>query len=365
MRGSRREFIKSSASVAALAATGLGTSSPDGARVRSTIAGRSARADREWMKLSLAYFYGGPAGRPQRVALAKQMGVLGGVGGAWAGVAETRKAYDDAGLEWTVLEGVNLTRAQLGVEGRDEDIERLIGLMRDCTEYGGPDVICYNWMPAVSWSRTDTARLDRGGSLVTAFDLDDADPVPTEYGDAFTHEDLWENMAYFLDAVVPEAAHYGIKLALHPDDPPVDRLRGIPRIITSVDAMKRVTEMVDSPYNGLCFCQGSVASQGPDVDIPAAIRHFGDRGKIHFVHFRDIRGGAQRFVEAWHDDGQNDMMAAMQAYYDAGFRGPIRPDHVPTISGYEENEFPGYNDLGALFAYGYIKGLMEGVAEGG
>lgn len=143
----------------------------------------------------------------------------------------------------------------------------------------------------------------------------------------------------------------------------MDRLRGIARIITSVDALKRVTQIIDSPSNGLCFCQGSVASQGPDVDMSAAIRWFGERGKIHFVHFRDVRGSPRSFTEALHDDGQNDMFAAMKAYYDVGFRGPIRPDHVPTITGYEENEFPGYNDLGALFAIGYLKGLMEGAAR--
>ncbi|MEX0600255.1 MAG: mannonate dehydratase, partial [Rhodothermales bacterium] len=353
MTNSRRDFIRKSASAAALVAVGTQPSSAGTSRVYDTEA--------EWMKLSIAYFYGGVNGRPQRVALAKQMGVLGGVGGGGRDVAATKQAYEDNGLEWTVLEGVNLTRAQLGVEGRDENIERFVELMQSCSD-AGIDTICYNWMPAVSWSRSDTARVDRGGSLVTAFDMDDADPTPTEFGDDFTHEELWDNMAYFLQAVVPEAERLGIKLALHPDDPPVERLRGIPRIITSVDALKRVTRIVDSPSNGLCFCQGSIASQGPEVDIPAAIRWFGERGKIHFVHFRDVRGTPRKFTEAWHDDGQNDMFAAMQAYYDVGFRGPIRPDHVPTITGYEENEYPGYNDLGTLFAIGYIRGLMEGAA---
>lgn len=374
MNNSRREFLKKGASMAALAAVGVGTSSEKTATgstehpaIRSgcepaSTARRHRDGDTEWMKLSLAYFYGGVTGRPQRVELAKQMGVLGGVGGAGRRVAETKKAYENAGLEWTVLEGVNLTRAQLGVEGRDENIDTFIALIRECSE-AGMDVICYNWMPAVSWSRSDTARIDRGGSLVTAFDYEDIDQSLTEFGDDFSHDRLWENMEYFLHAVVPEAERLGVKLALHPDDPPVERLRGIPRIITSVDALKRVTEIFPSPSNGLCFCQGSIASQGEDVDVPAAIRYFGERGNIHFVHFRDVRGTPRNFVEAWHDDGHTDMHAAMQAYFDIGFRGPIRPDHVPTITGYEENTHPGYNDLGTLFAFGYIKGLMEAVAN--
>jgi mannonate dehydratase len=360
MKRSRREFIGSGAALAALVASGARPAGAQG----TVAAGAGHRWDETcaWMKLSLAYFHGGVGGRPERVSMARQMGVLGGVGGGGRDVAETKRAYEAAGLEWTVLEGVNLTRAQLGVKGRDQDIERFIALIRDCAAVG-QRIICYNWMPAVSWSRSDTARVDRGGSLVTAFDLEHASTELTEYGDRFTHDDLWKNMEYFLRAVVPEAEKHDVKLALHPDDPPVERLRGIPRIVTSVDALERVTQIYPSRHNGLTFCQGSIASQGPDVDIPAAIRRFGERGLIHFVHFRDVRGTPGSFVEAWHDDGQNDMYAAMKTYYDVGFRGPIRPDHVPTVTGLEENRFPGYNDLGALFAIGYIKGLMEAVMK--
>lgn len=176
MAAARRDFLKKSTAAAALAAMGL---------CPSTSAVRAAERrghGATWMKLSLAYFYGGVDGRPQRMSLAKQMGVLGGVGGGGRDVGATKRAYEEHGLEWTVLEGVNLTRAQLGVEGREEDIERFIRLMQDCAD-AGVDTICYNWMPAVSWSRTDMARTDRGGSLVTAFDLDAADLTPTEFGD--------------------------------------------------------------------------------------------------------------------------------------------------------------------------------------
>ena len=357
MKTSRREFI---GVTAALAASARPTAATSLRPTRTPAPGQRWDECCSWMTLSLAYFHaGGVGGRPKRVAMAKQMGVLGGVGGGGRDVAATKRAYEEAGLTWTVLEGVNLTRAQLGVDGRDEEIDRFIRLIRDCAAVE-QRIICYNWMPAVGWSRSDNARPDRGGSLVTAFDVEQARTDLTEYGDRFTHADMWKNIEYFLKAVVPEAERHGVKLALHPDDPPVDRLRGIPRIITSIDALKRVTQICPSPMNGLTFCQGSVASQGPDVDIAAAIRWFGSRKLIHFVHFRDVRGTPTNFVEAWHDDGQNDMYAAMRAYYEVGFRGPIRPDHVATVAGLEENTYPGYNDLGALFAIGYIKGLMEG-----
>ncbi|WP_234572978.1 mannonate dehydratase [Rhodohalobacter sp. 614A] len=349
----RRDFIKKSASLAALSAAGF----IPGKGFGFGGMGRPA-PETEWMEFSVAHW--NP--NPKRMQLTKMMGVLGGVSGSGGDAAARKKEFEDAGLKWTVLEGVNLTRAQLGVEGRDENIEQFIDLIKECSEVG-QKIICYNWMPAVSWSRSNSSAPSRGGSKVTRFDIEDANTELTRYGDDFTHEDLWENMEYFLNAVVPEAEKYDVKLALHPDDPPIDRLRGIPRIITSVDALKRVTQLYDSPYNGLTFCQGSIASQGKDVDIPAAIRWFGERDLIHFVHFRDVRGTPTNFEETWHDDGQNDMYEAMKAYYDVGFRGPIRPDHVPGITGYENTDSVGYTDLGLLFAVGYIRGLMEAVIK--
>ena len=356
MSDSRRDFVKKSATLAALSAIGLNpaTSSAFSPR-KSPLADRDPAS--EWMDLSVAHWQP----QPKRMQLTKMMGVMGGVSGSGGDAAARKKEFEDAGLKWTVLEGVRLDRAQLGIEGRDEDIENLVALMEECKAVG-QDVICYNWMPVISWARTDMAREDRGGSLVTAFDYENMKTHElTEYGE-FSKEKMWENMEYFLHAVIPEAERIGVKLALHPDDPPVDHMRGISRIMTSFEAFKRMTEIYPSPYNGLTFCQGSFASQ-KDTNIPEAIRYFGERDLIHFVHFRDVRGDTTNFTEAWHDDGKTDMYEAMKAYHEVGFRGPIRPDHVPTITGYEENENPGYNDLGTLFAIGYIKGLMESVAK--
>jgi len=98
------------------------------------------------------------------------------------------------------------------------------------------------------------------------------------------------------------------------------------------------------------------------ADIPTLIKHYG-KDKIHFVHFRNVRGGKFKFEETFHDEGQIDMYAAMKAYYDIGFKGPIRPDHVPTMAG-DSNDFPGYSTIGTLYALGYIRGLMESVSRG-
>ncbi len=347
MQDTRRDFIKKTASLTVLSA-GLGS-----ARVNA----KPQTSDKIWAELCLAHFYGFDE---VRMNLSKQMGVLGAVTSGGSDLKQIQSRFREAGLEWRVLEGVNLSRAQLGVPGKDEDIEKLMRLIQGCAEIG-IDTICYNWMPLINWARTDTARPSRGGSLLTAFDYDDIeDNSLTEYGE-FTPENMWNNMQYFLDAIIPVAEQYNVKLALHPDDPPVDKIRGIPRIFTTVEAFKRLIKMNPSDYNGICFCQGSFASQ-KDTDIPAAIRYFGSRRKIHFVHFRDVSGHTEHFSEAWHDNGKTDMYEAMKAYYDTGFRGPMRPDHVPTVAS-DSNAHPGYSNMGTLFAVGYIKGLMEAVAK--
>jgi mannonate dehydratase len=118
--------------------------------------------------------------------------------------------------------------------------------------------------------------------------------------------------------------------------------------------------MYPSPSNGITMCQGNFSLMG--ADIPAIVKDFG-REKIHFVHFRNVRGGKFKFEETFHDEGQIDMYAAMKSYYDIGFRGPIRPDHVPTMAG-DVNDFPGYSNVGILYALGYIRGLMEAIEKG-
>jgi mannonate dehydratase len=131
--------------------------------------------------------------------------------------------------------------------------------------------------------------------------------------------------------------------------------------MTTVDNFRRMADLVPSPSNGITMCQGNFSLMG--ADIPTVVHEFGKRGLIHFVHFRNVRGGKFKFEETFHDEGQIDMHAAMQAYYDIGFRGPIRPDHVPTMYG-DSNDHPGYSIIGTLYALGYIRGLMEAVSKG-
>jgi mannonate dehydratase len=224
----------------------------------------------------------------------------------------------------------------------------------------GIPVACWNWMAVFNWMRTSLTIPTRGGALVTGYDHALMANAPyTEVGEV-TEATLWTNLKTFMEAIVPVAEKAGVKLALHPDDPPISPIRGVGRILTSPDAMAKAIDLVPSKNNGLTFCQGSFSTM--NADIPAEIERFAKRDAIHFVHFRDVKGTPARFQETFHDAGQTDMWEAMRAYRKFGFTGPMRPDHVPTMAG-EENGDPGYEVLGRLFAIGYIKGLAEGVEK--
>ncbi len=173
---------------------------------------------------------------------------------------------------------------------------------------------------------------------------------------------LWEALEYFLKAVVPVAEEAGVKLSMHPSDPPLSPVRGLPRIMTSPEEFQRLIDIYPSPASGITFCQGCFLEMGGDLE--KSIRRFSELGKIFYVHFRDVRGSNGNFVETFHDDGPTDMHAAMQTYYDCGFDGPMRPDHGPTMEG-ESNDFPGYAIMGRLFAVGYMRGLLDAIERPG
>jgi mannonate dehydratase len=372
MKDNRRSFIKKSASLAALSVSGgLGAAWAQPAEKNEMSVKEVARD--AGMQMCEAYFGGM---HEQKIALTKQMDVLGAVGGINPRVAglgadakpweydtilAVKQAWDKVGLKLRVIEGPPSLgeKTKLGLEGRDEEISNFITFMKNLSK-AGIDTICYNWMPVISWYRTQNDRPGRGGALMTAFDNEKIKDLPlTSYGEV-SKETLWKNLEYFLKAVVPEAEKANIKLALHPDDPQVDSIRGISRIMTTSAAFRRMLDIYPSPNNGVTLCQGNFALMGED--IPALIRDFGKRKKIHFVHFRNVKGGKFNFEECFHDEGIIDMYQAMKAYYDIGFQGPIRPDHVPTMYG-DSNDFPGYSTIGTLYALGYIRGLMEAVSK--
>lgn len=269
-----------------------------------------------------------------------------------------KQRFADAGLDATVIEdSPPMDRIRRGLPGGDEETERVCELLTNMGA-AGFRVWCYNWMAVFNWQRTSTTTRARGGAFVTSYDHAlIADAPPTDAG-IVSEDQLWDSYAAFIERVVPVAERANVRLALHPDDPPISPIRGVGRIFRTVEAMERAVAIAPSDHHGLTFCQGSFATMG--ADIPPTIRAFGERGQIHFVHFRDVRGTADRFAETFHDDGPTDMLAAMRGYHAIGFAGPMRPDHVPTLTG-DANDPPGYTTRGRLYAIGYMRGLREAV----
>ncbi len=378
MKENRRNFIRKSASLAAsVSLAGLGTGMAGTTDLQSTehSAKRLARVAKDGgMEFSLFIFsYDSP-----RIALAKQMDVFGAVSGVrsaggdlkpWdpKAITATKESWEKLGMKWNVVEGPPTLgeKTKLGLPGRDEEIDNFITFMKNLKQYGGVDLICYNWMPVVSWFRTKMDSIGRAGALVTSFDYEDAKKLPvTQHGEV-SKETLWKTLEYFLKAVVPEAEKIGMNLSLHPDDPQVDSLKGISRIMTSVENFDRMLNLVPSKYSGLTMCQGNFSLMG--VDIPSLVKRWGKAGKINYVHFRNVQDlsgktPSTKFTETFHDEGQIDMYAAMKSYYDIGYKGPIRPDHVPTMAG-DNNDLPGYSTIGTLYALGYMRGLIESISK--
>ena len=300
--------------------------------------------------------------------LAKQAGVDVAVGGlpfdsleageaAWdfAPLRRMKDRYEAGGFTLAVIEArPPLNKAKRGLPGRDEEIATVCTLLENLGKLGIP-VWCYEWMADFNWLRTNLSTPSRGGSVVTSFNSADVTSEPIELG-PISEDELWANLDYFLRKVLPVAERSNVKLAMHPDDPPLSPIRGVGRIMRSIENFQRLLDLSASPMNGITLCQGNFTLMTDD--LPSVIRRFSE--KIFFVHFRDVKGTPSRFEETWHDAGQTDMLACMRAYKDIGFNGVLRPDHVPTVEG-DSNQNAGYSSFGRLYAIGYIRGLRQAV----
>ena len=265
------------------------------------------------------------------------------------------KRFTDFGITPVVIEPMPNElhdHIKAGDEKRDESIEKAISMFPHMRA-NGIDTVCFNWMAHIGWIRTSNDHLERGGSLVTEFNIADFEPTEKK----ITADRLWENYTYFIKAVIPEAEKYGIKLALHPDDPPVPRLGDVERImISKANIKKAIYGIVQSDSLGITMCQANYYIMGEDLE--KTIEDFAN--KIYLIHFRNTTGEPNHFRETFHDNGDIDMAALMRYYVKNGVNVPIRVDHVPTMAG-EQSTLPGYDAMGRLFAIGYLKGILDGI----
>jgi len=275
---------------------------------------------------------------------------------AWAYVplALYSEQVRESGFSLLVIEdNPPMDALRLGLPGRDDELTAVCALIRNMGRLG-IGAWCYNWMPVIGWTRTNVGVPSRGGALVPAFDeavvADSADAL----GIVVSAEQLWESLAWFLERVIPVAEEAGVILAMHPDDPPLPSLRGIPRIMSTIEGFERLLTLNSSRHNAITLCQGNFTLMTPD--LPSIIRRFADR--IAFVHFRDVRGTPEKFVETFVDDGQTNMAECMRAYAEVGFFGPARSDHVPLLDG-DRADVAGYSHLARLHAVGYMAGLRD------
>ncbi len=289
-----------------------------------------------------------------------------------------------AGFRFSVVESIPVHEdIKLGRPARDRLIDNYCRSVRHLGELGIP-VLCYNFMPVFDWMRTDFAHPLDDGSRTMAYDHEALARIDLSHGmeklpawaDGYDgprlaellaayrnvdREQLWESLAYFLERVAPVAREAGVRLALHPDDPPWS-IFGLPRIITDGKALERVVSLVDNPANGITFCTGSLAAN-PANDLPAMIRKVGSR--IYFAHCRNVHvTGEKRFHEVPHPSrfGDVNMLAVLTALRDSAFAGPMRSDHGRMIWGEEGRAGYGLHDraLGAS----YLQGIWEAVAGG-
>ncbi len=256
----------------------------------------------------------------------------------------------------------------MGLPGRDEQIENFQKSLRNLGAVGIPTLI-YN-MHALRFYRTSRSAPGRAGASGTSFDIElvqnaplmttgpgiDGSLIPPEHRKPISDQQMWDNLTYFLKAVVPVAEETGVRLAIHPDDPPVPSIAGVARIMRSPEAYRRLIEIEPSDHNGIAFCQGCFTEMG--ANLTEEIRYFGSRNKIVTVDFRNIRGTTTNFRETFPDDGQADLYETMKAYIDVGFEGPMTPDHAMHIVG----DSP-WGHRYWSFAIGHMRGLSEAITR--
>lgn len=272
-------------------------------------------------------------------------------------LAALRKRAEDHGLRLIALENVPVRfydQIMTGQEGRDRQLENMIATVRNMGRAGIP-ILGYHWMPNSVW-RTDFATPVRGGAISNQFKYELAKDRPLTHGREYRAEEMWANYDWYLDRLLPVCEEVGVRLALHPDDPPVPMLGGVARIFHSFDGFARAMARHPSPMHGLDFCHGCWSEMRGGAGILEAIEFFGRQGRIFYVHLRDVQGCADDFTECFIDEGNSDIAAVMRKLKEVGFHGFILDDHVPHLV----ND-SAWGHRGRAYATGYLRGILDAI----
>lgn len=317
-------------------------------------------------------------------------------GAVWSSdrLEQMKKMVNESGLEAEVIESVNVHEdIKLGLPTRDKYIDNYIDTVKKLANIG-VKVICYNFMPVFDWTRTELAKELPDGSNTMYYSQEFIDSItdPQSFADeiqkdngefemagwepermteikkllekykSVSHEDLLNNLKYFLERVIPVCEECDIKMAIHPDDPPWD-IFGLPRVVNSIENLDKVVNLVDSPSNCITFCTGSLGAN-PQTDLVEAAGYFAGKNKIAFAHLRNLKFvGDGSFYESSHlsSDGSFDMYAIVKALLDNGFDGYVRPDHGRMI--WDEHGRAGYGLYDRALGIAYLNGIVEAITK--
>ena len=311
---------------------------------------------------------------PEYLRFAQQYGVtdillntpqLPTAGGQWqlADLVKLRLSVEQHGMKLSALENVPSNfydHIMLNGPNRDEQVDNMITTVRNIARAGIP-IFGYNWMPSHVW-RTPP-KLIRGGAVATAFNYEEANKMPLTHGRVYTDEEMWENLEYWIKIITPVAEEEGIRLGIHPCDPPVDQLGGIPQLFRSYENYRRYLDIYPSDNCAIEFCQGTI-SEMFDSEGDALYEFIAEmvqKHKVLYVHFRNVSApNPEDFHEEFINTGHVDMYRAMKVYYDNGYDSFFIDDHVP-----QTHQDTAWGHRGRAFANGYIQAMIEAVTKQG
>lgn len=296
-------------------------------------------------------------------------------------IDEIKSQAKNSGLVFDVVESVPVHEdIKLGKQSREKYIENYAENIRRLGK-AGIKCVCYNFMPVFDWTRTQLDKKLEDGSTALAYykdQLKHMDPLNGELSlpgwdssykkeelkavfeeySKITQEDLWNNLEYFLTKIIPVAEEYDVKMAIHPDDPPW-QIFGLPRIITNERNIDRFLGLVNSEYNGLTFCTGSLGCD-PSNDVIRLADKYSAMGRIHFAHIRNVKilnDGSFEETAHYSEYGSIDIPNVIKVLKKNGFNGYIRPDHGRMI--WQETGKPGYGLFDRALGAAYINGLWQ------